>query len=374
MSPLCFSTSIRLLLPLALLLPQTAMAYLGSFEENDGYRIPQNGVISSLGFGGDAMFYLNNNAVNGFTGIVPASTFPNTLGDISHGPDLSRYNAGAYGINGGGPGGTASDIADNSGAWKALVGGRLNEDLGGTLANGFQYLGNTGGLVFSQNRDYVHAYRYTGAHGGSQVLNFLAQDTSLQYDYALDSRDLGGTNPSATLASIIAMTFWFCPADTDDTDAGNLFGLTLRDALGQSVFSVGYTGENVVQYRMTGSGGSWISSASQVGTQGWSEMSVVLNTQSDTVNVSVRAYDDLTATLGSSVSILTGQSLGVNADALTDLRWDLRGGTLDNGAVSYKNYFDDFSFNVAPVPEPGSALGVVLGSLILIRRRRSAVK
>ncbi len=370
----CFSTSIRLLLPLALLLPQSAMAYLGSFEEDDGYRIPQNGMISSLGFGGDAMFYLNNNAVNGFTGIVPASTFPNTLGDISHGPDLSRYNAGAYGINGGGPGGTASDIADNSGAWKALVGGRLNEDLGGTLANGFQYLGNTGGLVFSQNRDYVHAYRYTGAHGGSQVLNFLAQDTSLQYDYALDSRDLGGTNPSATLASIIAMTFWFCPADTDDTDAGNLFGLTLRDALGQSVFSVGYTGENVVQYRMTGSGGSWISSASQVGTQGWSEMSVVLNTQSDTVNVSVRAYDDLTATLGSSVSILTGQSLGVNADALTDLRWDLRGGTLDNGAVSYKNYFDDFSFNVAPVPEPGSALGVVLGSLILIRRRRSAVK
>ncbi len=370
----CFSTSIRLLLPLALLLPQSAMAYLGSFEEDDGYRIPQNGMISSLGFGGDAMFYLNNNAVNGFTGIVPASTFPNTLGDISHGPDLSRYNAGAYGINGGGPGGTASDIADNSGAWKALVGGRLNEDLGGTLANGYQYLGNTGGLVFAQNRDYVHAYLYTGARGGSQVLNFLAQDTSLQYDYALDSRDLGGTNPSATLASIIAMTFWFCPADTDDTDAGNLFGLTLRDSLGQSVFSVGYTGENVVQYRMTGSGGSWISSASQVGSQGWSEMSVVLNTQSDTVNVSVRAYDDLAATLGSSVSILTGQNLGVNADALTDLRWDLRGGTLDNGAVSYKNYFDDFSFNVAPVPEPGSALGVVLGTLILARRRRLAVK
>ena len=151
----------------------------------------------------------------------------------------------------------------------------------------------------------MHAYRYTGARGGSQVLNFLAQDTSLQYDYALDSRDLGGTNPSATLASIIAMTFWFCPADTDDTDAGDLFGLTLRDALGQSVFSVGYTGENVVQYRMAGTGGSWISSASQVGTQGWSEMSMVLNTQSDTVNVSVCAYDDLTASLGSSVSILT---------------------------------------------------------------------
>jgi len=124
---------------------------------------------------------------------------------------------------------------------------------------------------------------------------------------------------------------------------------------------------------MTGSEGSWISSASQVGTQGWSEMSVVLDTQSDTVNVGVRAYDDLTATLGSSVSILTGQSLGVNADAVTELRWDFRSGTLDT-ALSYKNYFDDFSFNVAPVPEPGSVLVVVLGSLMPIRRRKSAVK
>ena len=114
----------------------------------------------------------------------------------------------------------------------------------------------------------------------------------------------------------------------------------------------------------------WISTGSQVGTQGWSEMTVVLNTQTDTVNVNVRAYDDLNATLGGAVSILTGQSLGVDANALTDLRWDLRGGTLDNGAVSYKNYFDDFSFNVAPVPEPGSVLGVALGTILLLRRSR----
>jgi hypothetical protein len=105
-----------------------------------------------------------------------------------------------------------------------------------------------------------------------------------------------------------------------------------QEDLGQSVFGVGCRVENLVQYHMTGSEGSWISSASHVGTQGWSEMSVVLDTQSDTVNVGVRAYDDLTATLGSSVSILTGQSLGVNADAVTELRWDFRSGTLDNGA------------------------------------------
>lgn len=357
------------LLALAAFLPQAALAYLGSFEEQDGYRIPQNGLMPSLGFAGDAMFFLNNNVGNGFTGIVPASTFPNTMGDATHGSDLSRYNAGQYGTNASGPGGTAADIADNTGLWKAMAGGRLNEDLGGTLANGYQYFGSTGGFVFTQNRDYVHAYRYGGARNGTQVLNFLAQDTDLRYDYRLDSRDLGGTNPTATAASIIAMTFWFCPADTDDTDTGNLFGLTLRDALGQSVFSVGYTGENVVQYRLPGSG-SWVSTGSQVGTQFWSQMTVELNTASDTVNLSVRAYDDLTTTLGSTVSILTGQSLGLDANAFTDLRWDLRGGTLDNGAVSYKNYFEDFSFTVMPVPEPGSALSVVLGALLLTSRRR----
>jgi hypothetical protein len=348
--------------------PNRVEAYLGSFEENDGYRIPQNGLMTSLGFGGDAMFYLNNNIANGFTGIVPSSTFPNTMGDATHGSDLSRYNAGQYGTNAGGPGGSAADIADNSGLWQALVGGRLNEDLGGTLANGYQYLGNTGGSIFLQNRDYVQAYRYTGARNGSQVLNLLAQDTSLSYNYTLDSRDYAGGTPTAS--SIITMVFWFCPADTDDTDPDNLLGLSLRDAMGQSMFEVGYTGENIVQYRLPG-GGTWVSTASTAGSQGWSEMSIILNTATDTVNLSVRAYDDLTATLGSSVSILNGQSIGLDADALTDLRWDLRGGTLNNGALSYKNYFDDFSFTTAPfvVPEPGSAFGVVLGLLMLGRHR-----
>ncbi|MBL9129805.1 MAG: PEP-CTERM sorting domain-containing protein [Verrucomicrobiaceae bacterium] len=356
-----------------LALPEESVAYLGSFEELDGYRVPQNGSITSLGFAGDAMFYLNNNSANGFTGIVPASTFPNTLGDLTHGPDITRYNAGLYGTNAGGPGGGAADIIDNTGAWTALLGGRLNEDLGGTLANGYQYFGNTStGNIFLQNRDYVHAYRYGAARNGTQVLNLLAQDTSLRYNYALDSRDLGGTNPAATANSIIAMTFWFCPADTDDTDVDNLFGLTLRDAAGQSVVEVGYTGENIVQYRLPG-GGGWISTGSTAGSQGWSEMNVTLNTATDVVSLSVRAYDDINAVLGTTTTLLANQVLGLDAGALTDLRWDLRGGPLNNGAVSYKNYFEDFSFAVTPVPvpEPGSALCAALGWLFLARRRRS---
>ena len=82
--------------------PITARAYLGSFEEQDGYRLPGAGQMASLNFAGDAQFYLSNNAANGFTGVVPLGAFPNTLGDLTHGADLSRYNAGVYGTIDGG--------------------------------------------------------------------------------------------------------------------------------------------------------------------------------------------------------------------------------------------------------------------------------
>ncbi len=115
------------------------------------------------------------------------------------------------------------------------------------------------------------------------------------------------------------------------------------------------------------------SDGSTVGTQGWSEMSLTLNTDTDTITFGVRVYDDLLGLNSSTTGIVASRSLGIDSAALTDLRWDLRGGALNNSAVSFKNYFDDFSFNVAPVPEPGSALSVGLSTLLLLRRRRKSV-
>jgi len=61
----------------------------------------------------------------------------------------------------------------------------------------------------------------------------------------------------------------------------------------------------------------------------------------------------------------------LDALALTDLTWDLRGGSLDNGAVGFKHYFDDFSFALTPVPEPTGALLLMLTGLVAgLRRRR----
>jgi hypothetical protein len=59
---------------------------------------------------GDAQFFLNNIDVNGFTGVVPLGTYPNTMGDGTHGADLSRCNTGQYETPNGGPGGTAVDL------------------------------------------------------------------------------------------------------------------------------------------------------------------------------------------------------------------------------------------------------------------------
>ena len=171
---------------------------------------------------------------------------------------------------------------------------------------------------------------------------------------------------------MVSLSFWICPADADDTDPENVLGMTLRDSMGQSVFEVGYTGENILQYRMVGSS-NWVNTGTVAGSTGWSQISLTLNAAADTISLSARGFDDGTSTLGGVDSILSSAALGLDAAALTELRWDLQGGTLNNGALSFKNFFDDFNFSVAPVPEPGSAMSVLCGLLFLFQRSRRAL-
>jgi hypothetical protein len=352
------SKKIALWLSSALLWPMVGQAYLGSFEESDGYRVPGTGLVNNIptdpSIVGDAQFYLNNNPANGYTGIVAPGTYPYSLGDRSHGQDVSRYNAGMYGT---GVGGTAVDIADNSGQWKALAGGRLYEDRNAPFYTGGQF-----------QRNYIAAYEYTGARTGTQVLNLLAYDTNMRYSYRLDSRDFKGVNPTATSDMRIDLTFWTCPTDADDLSVGmNTVAMSFRDSLGQTLVDVGYTGDNFLQYRIGGSA-VWQTTAISLGTLGWSEITVSIDTAANDISLAARAFSDVNTTLQTSVNVITDEDLGFNADSLTDIEFSAA------DADGYKNFYDDFDFNLSlsPVPEPGSAGMLLLAGACLLRRRRGA--
>ena len=343
---------------LFLALVGVAHGYLGSFEEADGYRIPSSGNITSQFLGSDAQFYLNNSAVNDFTGIVAPGAFPNTLGDATHGVDVSRYNAGQYGTSAGGPGGTAQDILDNSGLWRALAGGRLNEDAGAPF-----YLGGT------FKRDYIAAYAYAGARTGNQVLNLLAYDEDLRYAYSLDSRDFDGIDPLTTSDMRIDLSFWTCPTDADDLMAVglNTVGVSFRDSIGQILVDVGYTGDNYLQYRLGGSA-VWQTTGINLGTQGWSEVQLTLNTYTNSISLAARAFSDLNTTLEAPVTLVSDQAIGFDTANVTEIVWSA------TDVDGFKNFFDDFEFNLVAVPEPGSGLLIMLACLVWLHRRRPQVR
>lgn len=331
-----------------------AWGYLGSFEQSDGYRVPSSGNIVSLNFAGDAQFYLGNNSANGFTGIVAPGAYPNTLGDSAHGVDVTRYNAGQYGNGGGGPGGTAVDIADNTGLWRALAGGRLNEDAGAPFYLGGQF-----------QRDYIAAYSYASARTGSQVLNLLAYDENLSYSYSLDSRDFDGINPATTSDMLIEASFWTCPTDADDVIAVgmNTVAVSFRDSMGQILVDIGYTGDNLLQYRLAGSS-IWQTTALSLGVSGWSQINLALNTHTNSISLAARAYSDLNTSLGANTTVITDESLGFNTENVTDIEWTA------TDVDGFKNFFDDFDFTLTAVPEPGSLLLVLLAAIVGMRRRR----
>lgn len=327
-------------------LASPCLAYLGDFEAQDGYKGMLSDTIASQAFLGDWQ--------DG-TGYVPAAldyTFgPPDLYQRA-GPDVSRYNAGAYGTNNSGPGGIGADIVDNSGQWKALAGGRLTVD----ATNGLSPL------------------NFIAAHGGAAKsgANYLAVraiDATLSYDYSVDSRDFGGISPLSLTGGTYSVGFWFCPGQVI-SPAGpgtNIFGLSFKDGVGTNGFGFGYNGQGQVQFDLGGAG-LWSGSGVTVGANDWSYASIQIDTATDTVSMSITPWDDLSSSLGASVQVLSHQSMNTDMSELQTMNWRLNAG-MD------KNFFDNFNMSVTAVPEPGSALLIMFASIGLLstHRRRLAL-
>jgi hypothetical protein len=319
----------------------TVQAGLGSFESGDGYHISLDGGVTSS----QALIDAGEFTLNGF---LPTAEYYNVslaavAPDFRYGPDVSRYNAGAY------SGGLPLDIKDNSGLWTSLYGGRQVED-------------DFGGPWDGWGSDYAAATSVK-AHSGEHSLALRAMDERLVYDYTLDSLEKAAT------ASSFQLSFWLDPSADDNGYVSNVFDLALNDANGAVLFELGYSGDDFLQYRLHGET-DWTTTDLHLGNNGWSEVSLLVNAESDSFSLSSESFDDDLGLLTANRTLIADAAMGIHSNQLNSLTWNLEGGYLDNTTMNSANYFDDFTMTVAVVPEPGSALLLALSVVGLLRRRR----
>ncbi len=302
-----------LTISLFLLLPQpSAQAYLGGFENGDGYSF-DSGLLG-----------------------------PN-LAD----KDVTRYNAGQYGTNNGGPGGGPALITPDSGLWRVITGGRL--------------LGQTSDY-------YVIRHPSPAGHSSPNVLGmttgnsaFVGVDTEYQYDF--EARDFDGNAPSSLGSSLVDMEFFWCPRNAGAAGGSTLTDpgatIQLQDSSGANFFEIGsYGAAQQISYRIQG--GTWIDAGFSSSVVDFDRINLSFDLLNDTVSFSF-----LETVAATNHVVLTNASLGGDMDYLGHMGLTMK-------AENTKNYLDDVDFRVNVIPEPSAGiLAIVVGfaSTVLLRYR-----
>ena len=188
------------------------------------------------------------------------------------------------------------------------------------------------------------------------------------YNYAINSDDFGGTNPSSVNSGIIDFDYWICPNTWSGdanffTPAGIYQTTSLLNSSGDIVASIGMHSlgnQNSPEVHYSVDGVNWISTGLLADSSTWTNVSMSID------------LDAMTSTIGFTDS-------ASNSHVSSSLAWD---GSITDTSVSTlnlqmidgvgKNYFDDFSFSVAPsaVPEPSSAALAFVGLFVLATQRR----
>ncbi len=306
----------------------SAQAYLGSFDIPDGY--------------------------NQFATQVPG-TPPSDFSDVVY------YNAGVIGPK--------IQIPYNSGQWQLLT------QAGAFFPNGAARNAVVFGAppypAFPSSGtvpDYVIANHPGGRTGGALALrNEGGPDGAMEYDYTLDTVDFGGPTPASVTSGNVLTQFYFCPNGMDSNPTAEKFIMSFRDNFGNTGLQVGYRHDNQVQWR-PGSSGAWTLAGITADSLAYDGFRVDMNLSSDTFQLE---YFDFSTSIWSTLAV-AGTPLGASMQNLTNLRWWLDEFTVAGDPSGYagKNFFDDFSFKVNPVPEPSSCLLLLTGLCGLLVRRR----
>ncbi len=293
----------------AVLSAPSAWGYLGSFEAQDGY---QDG------------------------GQTPMR-------------DVTTYNAGAYGTNANGPGGTATTITPNDGLFVKYDQGNVSDGYGELVAH--HSLGRTGnaGLVLRSNAGFGD----TGGDGAD-------------YLYSFDRRDFGGVSPTLITSGTVALDYWMCP-QTSFFQTGTVTSTSFLNSAGDTIFSVGTVGQGIFDARPYI---EWQDA------NGWHVTSIIGNNASydhimlsfdlNNNTVSFSYYASLT---GTTTLLASDVAAAAPIDSLYGIHFTAQANT-------EKNTYDDFNIvsSMVVVPEPSSLLVVLIGGMTCFRRRRRFAK
>ncbi len=290
----------------AVLYAQPAMAYLGGFEEGDGYQ--QNGALQ----------------------------------------DVSIYNAGQYGTNNGGPGGSMTSITPNTGLYSKFDQGDTTPGNGELVIQpGLARTGN-GGLALRSTPFYGD----TGGDGAD-------------YLYTFDNRDFNGVSPHLITGGVVSIDYWMRP-QTSFFETGLATITSFVNTGGDTIFSVGMLGQGIFDSKPIlewQDAAGWHQTTILGNSAGWDHIMLSFNLDTDTVSFSY--YSSLT---GQTTAVASNVSPVSTMDSLTGIHFTAQANTEVNA-------YDDFNLSesMLVVPEPSSLVIVALGCVqcLGMRRRRA---
>ncbi|MCB1228583.1 MAG: hypothetical protein KDK99_22460 [Verrucomicrobiales bacterium] len=320
-------TSTLLMLVLVLGSSTPLHAFLGGFEQTQGYR--------DFDGGGGPDTYAGVQWYNAGMG-VPAS-------------GTTTYA-------------TPSSPSTSQGVWV-----RFGDPSSYGIDASHPYPGGSTSYICGHSKGFDRTYTNSGGTLGSPSDQALEVTTealgwggpTLEYRYSLDSADLGVV-PSTTSSHIINFSFWWCSrlAGTADGDGGlpeGYFGNSLEfaDSAGNIGFTVGLTqrapGDTVTYWN----GSAMVESTITGPSKSYDRLEISINTDTDTASFSYVKWNTSTNS-GTTTVLATNVPLQAAMGNFTGIRVRSSPGVQNDKLYS----LDDFQFAVTPISVPCSMNGI----------------